>query len=146
MAVCGWEPQPHVPNGMKGTDEDIAVLHWLSKNAGLTSECITEVIKPFTRQWLENTTTGAMWNEAAKCAATKQVMWPPPHPLKAVEPTTAPLSSEFNQYTLLAQLSDVEAQAKPLDNPMVIDEPVKPVAGSSKHPDNTDIVDGELIY
>ena len=71
-------------------------------------------------------------------------MQPPPHPPKAVEPTTALLSSEFNQYTLLTWLSDVEAQAKPLDNAMVIDEPAKPVAGSSKHPDDMDIVDSEL--
>ena len=33
-----------------------------------------------------------------------------------------------------------------MDNAMVIDEPVKLVAGSSKHPDNMDIMDGELIY
>ena len=57
-----------------------------------------------------------------------------------------PYSGEFNQYTLLARLSDVEAQAKPLDNAMVINEPAKPVAGSSKHPDNADVIDGELIY
>ena len=42
------------------------------------------------------------------------------------------ISGEFEQYTLLAWLTDVEAQSKPLDNAMVIDEPVKPVAGSSK--------------
>ena len=29
---------------------------------------------------------------------------------------------------------------------MIVDEPVKPVAGSSKHPDDTDVIDGELIY
>ena len=87
-----------------------------------------------------------MWNEAAKHAAAKQVMRPPPHPLKAVEPTAAPLSGKFNQYTLLARLSDAEAQAKQLDNAMVVDEPAKPVAGSSKHPNDTDVVDGEVIY
>ena len=38
------------PEWNEGTDKDIAVLHWLSKNAGLTSECITEVIEPFARQ------------------------------------------------------------------------------------------------
>ena len=86
-----------------------------------------------------------MWNEAAKHAAAKQVMRPPPHPLKAVEPTAAPLSGKFNQYTLLARLSDAEAQAKQLDNAMVVDEPAKPVAGSSKHPNDMDIVDGEVI-
>ena len=73
-------------------------------------------------------------------------MQPPPHPPKAVELTTAPSSGEFDQYTLLTLLSDAEAQAKPLDDTMVVDEPVKPVAGSSKHPNDTDVLDGELIY
>ena len=106
----------------------------------------SEVIEPFARQQFDNATTGVTWNEAAKHAAAKQVMRPPPHPPKGVESTTAPLSGEFDQYTLLTQLSDAEAQAKPLDNTMVVDEPAKPVAGSSKHPNNADIVDGELIY
>ena len=127
------------PKWNEGTDEDITVLHWLSKNAGLTSECTTEVIELFARWWSENATTSVMWNEAAKHAATKQVMWPPPHPPKAVEPITAPSSGKFNQYTLLAQLSDAEAQAKPLDDAMVVDKPVKPVADSSKHPDDADM-------
>ena len=65
---------------------------------------------------------------------------------KVVEPNTASLSSEFEQYTLLAWLTDAEAQSKPLDDAMVVNEPVKPVAGSSKHPNNEDIVDGELRY
>ena len=33
-----------------------------------------------------------------------------------------------------------------MDNAMVVDKPVKLVAGLSKHPDDIDIVDGELIY
>ena len=37
-------------------------------------------------------------------------------------------------------------QTKLSDNAMIINEPAKPVAGSSKHPDNMDIIDGELIY
>ena len=134
------------PEWNKGMDEDITVLHWISKNAGLTSECVTEDIELFTRWQSENATTGAMWNEAAKHAAAKQVMQPPPRPLKAVELTTASLSGDFNQYTLLARLSDAEAQANSLDNAMVVDEPAKPVAGSSKHPNDVDVVDGELIY
>ena len=89
---------------------------------------------------------GAAWNEAAKCAAPKQVMRPPPHPLKAVGLTTAPLNGKFDQFTLLDWLTDAEAQFKPLDDAMVIDEPVKPVAGSSKHPDDVDVIDNELIY
>ena len=87
-----------------------------------------------------------MWNEAAKHAAAKQVMRPPPCPFKAVESTTAPSPGTFNQYTLLDRLSDVETQAKPLDNAMVINEPAKPVTGSSKHPNDVDVVDSELIY
>ena len=37
------------PKWNEGTDKGIASSHWLSKNAGLTSECVTEVIKPFAR-------------------------------------------------------------------------------------------------
>ena len=72
---------------------------------------------------------------------------PPPCSVKAVESTTAPSSGNFKQYTLLNRLSDaVKAQTKPSDDAMIIDEPEKPVAGSSKHPDDMDIIDSELIY
>ena len=94
------------PKWNEGTEEDEKVLHWLSRNAGLTSECIAEVIELFTRRRSENAISGKTWNEAAKCAAAKQVTRPPPHPGKAVESTTAPLSGIFEQYTLLNQLSD----------------------------------------
>ena len=40
----------------------------------------------------------------------------------------------------------MEVKAKPPDNAMVINEPAKPIAGSSKHPDNADVIDGELRY
>ena len=40
----------------------------------------------------------------------------------------------------------MEAQSKSMDDAMVVNEAVKPVAGLSKHPDDTDIVDDELIY
>ena len=73
-------------------------------------------------------------------------MRPPPCPAKAVEPNTTSSGSELEQYTLLTQLTDVEAQSKPLDDAMIINEPAKPVAGSSRHPNNEDIVDGELRY
>ena len=87
-----------------------------------------------------------MWNEAAKHAATRQVMHPPPHPDKVVEATTASSHSTFEQYTLLDHLTEVEAQSKPMDDAMVIDKPAKWVAGLSKHPDDMDVMDGELIY
>ena len=88
-----------------------------------------------------------MWNEAAKRAATKQVSQPPPHPVKAVESTTAPSPSTFEQYTLLDWLSDTAiAKTQPHDDAMIVNEPVKPVAGSSKHPDDTDVINSELIY
>ena len=61
--------------------------------------------------------------------------------------TTAPSLGTFKQYTLLDQLSDaVKAQTKPIGNAMVVDKPAKPVADSSKYPDDMDVVDGELIY
>ena len=62
------------PEWNEGTDEDAKVLQWLSKHAGLTSECVSEVIKPFAKWQSENAISGMMWNEAAKCAATRQVM------------------------------------------------------------------------
>ena len=83
----------------------------------------------------------------------------PPCPLKVVGLTTALLPCKFDQYTLLDWLADVEAQskpiddtivvnepAKPIDDTIVVNEPAKPVAGSSKHPNDMDVVDGELIY
>ena len=88
-----------------------------------------------------------MWNEAAKHAAVKQVIQPPPCPIKAVESTTSLSPGTFEQYTLLNQLSDAaKVQTKPSDNAMIVDEPAKPVAGSSRHPDDMDIIDSELIY
>ena len=66
------------PEWNEGTDEDVTILKWLSIHAGLTSECVSEVIELFTRQQAENTTTGVTWNEAAKCVAKRQIMWPPP--------------------------------------------------------------------
>ena len=135
------------PEWNKGTEEDEKVLHWLSQNAGHTSECIAEVIKPFARWQSENAISGKTWNKAAKCAAVKQVSRPPPRPVKAVESTTAPSHGTFEQYTLLDRLSDAaKVQTRPSDDTMIVDEPVKPVAGSSKHPDDMDIIDGELIY
>ena len=64
---------------------------------------------------------------------------------KTLQLNTASLSSSFKQYTLLSWLAHVEAQSKPLDDALVIDEPEKPVAGSSKHPDDVDVIDSELI-
>ena len=96
---------------------------------------------------MENAISGKTWNEAAKHAAAKQVTRPPPCLVKAVESTTAPSSGTFEQYTLLDQLSDAaKVQTKPSNDTMIVDEPAKPVAGSSKHPDDTDVIDGELIY
>ena len=77
-----------------------------------------------------------MWNEAAKHAA-----------VKAVESTTALSHGTFKQYTLLDRLSDaVKVKTKPSNDTMIVNEPVKPVAGSSKHPNDTDVIDSELIY
>ena len=128
------------PEWNKGTDEDIKVLQWFSEHTGLTSECVSEVIKPFAKWQLENTINGMTRNEAAKHAATRQVMRPLPCPAKIVELNTASSSSAFEQYTLLNQLVDAEVWPKEADDAMVINEPAKPVAGSSKHPNDVDIV------
>ena len=89
------------PEWNEGTEEDKKVLHWLSQNAALTSECVTEVIEPFARWRSENAISGKTWNEAAKHAAAKQVSRPPPHSVKTVESTTVPSHGTFEQYTLL---------------------------------------------
>ena len=61
--------------------------------------------------------------------------------------STVPSHGTFKQYTLLDRLSDTaKVQTRPSDDTMIVDEPAKPVAGSSKHPDDTDVIDGELIY
>ena len=73
-------------------------------------------------------------------------MQPPPCPAKVGELNTMSLSGALKQYTLLDQLADVEVQSKQVDDAMVINEPAKLVADSSKHPNNMDVVDGELIY
>ena len=135
------------PEWTEGTEDDEKILHWLSQNTGLTSECIAEVIEPFARWRSENAISGKTSNEAAKRAATKQVSRPSPRPIKAVELTTAPLPSTFEQYTLLDRLSAADiVKTHPRDNAMMVDEPVKPVAGSSKHPDDTDVINSEIIY
>ena len=61
------------PEWTEGTEDDEKILHWLSQNAGLTSECIAEVIEPFARWQSEIAIPGKTWNEAAKHAASKQV-------------------------------------------------------------------------
>ena len=122
------------PKWIEGMEDDEKILHWLTQNARLTSECITEVIKPFARWRSENAISGKTWNEAAKRAATKQVSRPPPCPVKAVELTTALSPGTFEQYTLLNWLSDAKiAKTQPCNDAMIVDEPVKPVASSSKH-------------
>ena len=145
---CMWLRAPTAcPKWNEGTEEDEKFLHWLSQNAGLTSECIAEVIKLFARRRLENAISGKTWNEAAKHAAVKQVSQPPPRSVKTVESTTVPSHGTFKQYTLLDRLSDAEkVQIRPSADTMIVNEPAKPVAGSSKHPDDTDVIDGELIY
>ena len=63
----------------------------------------------------------------------------PPRPAKVVAPNAASLSSVFKQYTFLNRLTEAEAQLTSTGDNMVINEPVKPVAGPSKHPYNADI-------
>ena len=99
---CMWLRAPTAcPEWTEGTEDNETILHWLSQNAGLTSECIAEVIELFARWRSENAISGKTWNEAAKRAATKQVSRPPPCPIKAVESTTAPSPGTFEQYTKL---------------------------------------------
>ena len=48
---CMWLRAPIAcPKWNEGTDEDTKILQWLSIHAGLTSECVSEVIEPFAKQ------------------------------------------------------------------------------------------------
>ena len=87
-----------------------------------------------------------MCNKAVKCAATRQVMQPPPYPAKVVASNTVSSSSVFEQYTLLDRLTEAEAQLTSTGDDMIINKLAKPVAGPSKHPDDADVVGSELIY
>ena len=72
---CMWLQAPTTcPKWNEGTDENIKILQWLSVHAGLTSECVSEVIELFARQQAENATNGTTWNETVKHAATRQLM------------------------------------------------------------------------
>ena len=74
-------------------------------------------------------------------------MQPPPHPAKVMAPTAGSLSSIFEQTMLLNRLTEAEAQLASTNNDMVVNEPVKPVASLSKHPDNQEfIMGGGLLY
>ena len=71
---CMWLRAPTAcPQWNEGMEEDEKVLHWLSRNARLTSECVTEVVELFARRQSENAISGKTWNKAAKRAAVKQV-------------------------------------------------------------------------
>ena len=48
------------PTWNEGIDEDVKVLQWLTEHAGLTSECVSEIIKPFTKRQSENAINGMM--------------------------------------------------------------------------------------
>ena len=56
-------------------------------------------------------------------------MQPPPCPAKVVTHTATSSSSIFEQTTLLDRLTEAEAQLVSTSDDMVIDKPVKPVAG-----------------
>ena len=69
----------------------------------------------------------------------------PPHPTKVAVPTATSSASTLEQQSLLDRLT--EPQLIATDDDMVINEPAKPVASPSKHPDNQEfVVDGELLH
>ena len=72
-------------------------------------------------------------------------MQPPPHPTKVAVPTAPSSASKLERQPLLNRLT--EPQVIPTDDNMVINEPAKPVASLSKHPDNQEfVVDSELLH
>ena len=86
-----------------------------------------------------------MWNKAAKQAAARQSMQLPPHPTKVAAPTATSSSSTLKQQPLLDRLTKSWLTLN--DNDMVVDDPAKPAAGWSKHPDDPEfITNSDLLY
>ena len=101
-------------------------MQWVGDNAGLTTQLVEEIIKPYASQHAKHLLLSTTWNEAAKwtsqkrkpCAITTSKMVVP-HPEQV---------PSFLQWV---------TENKSLDqkNDMVIDEPEHVVAGPSTCPD-----------
>ena len=133
------------PEWVEGNEADEKILRWLSTHAGLTSECVTEVIEPFAKRRSENLTHGTTWNEAAKRAASRKTAQLPSRAILTALPGSAVTPKPIGQDSTSDTVT--EPQLLKLDDDMVIDEPAKPVAGPSTHPDEPEfIADGDLMY
>ena len=133
------------PEWVEGNEADEKILRWLSTHAGLTSECVMEVIEPFTKRRSENLTHGMTWNEAAKRAASRKTAQLPSRAILTALPGSAITPKPIGQDSTSDTVT--EPQLLKLDDDMVIDEPAKPVAGPSTHPDEPEfIADGDLMY
>ena len=82
---CMWLRAPTAcPKWNEGTEDDEKVLHWLSQNAGLTSECVTEVIKLFARWQVENAISGKMLDTNHRLISDKVHPAPPSSAIPSV--------------------------------------------------------------
>ena len=110
-------------------------MQWLGNNAGLTTQLVESVVKPYVAQRTEHLSASTTWNEAAKWAFQKR---------KPRAITTSKMVAAHPEQ--IPSLLQRVTENKSLDqnDDLVIDEPDHAVAGSSTRPvpipDNTAVL------
>ena len=126
--LSAWKKCPPLDANL----EQLALMQWLWDNAGLTTQLVEEVIKPYATQCTQNLLLDTTWNEPAKWAEEKCK----PH---ASTTRTIVVPHLEQAPTLLQQVTENKALDQNYD--MIIDDPVPDISGSSTHldsiPDNT---------
>ena len=105
--------------------EPSSLAQWLGDNAGLTTQLVEEVVKPYASRRAKHLLAGTTWNKAAKRAYQKRK----PRAIttgKTVAPHPEQMPSLLQRVT--------ESKSLEQNDAMVIDEPDHPVAGSSARP------------
>ena len=100
-------------------------MQWLGDNAGLATQLVEEIVKPYAARRAKHLSAGTTWNEAAKRAFQKRR----PRAIttsKTVAPHLEQIPSLLQQVTENKSLDQNDA--------MVINEPDHPVAGLSTRP------------
>ena len=64
MAACDLKHKKSALHS--GLLELLSLVQWLRDNAGLTTQLVEEVLKPYTAQHAQNLLHGTTWNEAAR--------------------------------------------------------------------------------
>ena len=105
--------------------EPSSLVQWLGDNAGITTQLVEEVVKPYAARHAEHLSASTTWNEAAKRASQKCK----PRAITTGK-TVAPHPEQIPN--LLQRVT--ENKSLDQNDDMIIDEPDHTVAGSSTCP------------